>query len=669
MPLPTLLQPKSLIYKREVIEEIPTNFILRKISHLYFEKNQNIFLLEGKTGSSKSTGFTISLFKYFKFMKKKIINLQPRVATVENIIEELTTEKWVTNMLDGYKIKLGEDIGYATGKMKVKAKSPNGIMYYTYGSYFEKLLADPVKTLSKAGVIVFDEVHEDNLELFLLLMKFKQFLNKGIKMPILILTSATFDIDSFKNYFKVDDDRVFYVAGGAQYHKEFIFLKEDSKDLKADVLKIIKSIPNDGYDILTFISSAKEIDDFKKIIANTPELKDEIVIGLNREVIQENKIDYQILYDKTIKKRLLIFGNETLETGVTLNNLKYVIILGWNKSNDYIPYFNSTLLYDEPSAKSSYIQRAGRVGRKFEGVVYNLFTEEAYNNLKPYKILSIFRMDISILMLYYLEDFDLIKIIPKELIYDAIYKLYYLGFIELNKENENEKITDLVLYKNIIFDKKLNKYVFDNFTLSKIGKIAQLMYIPMMSLSLNEIKFILTSIFMEINIFDIVTIIAMIKAYKHEKEYENTDKRNDFIFLLKEYKQMMDILEKELDEVDIEKIKSFKILENIIEKHKVQYIKSHLIEVINTKNTILNKLYEIGFNLKELKSYKSILEYNEDDLFVLNKCIYYSYFTNYVNKNLYRNIYVKGEFKKNFICNSFKLENDYLKPQIIVYLD
>jgi hypothetical protein len=601
-------------------------------------------------------------------MKKKIINLQPRVATVDNIIEELTTEKWVTNMLDGHKIKLGEDIGFSTGKMKVKVKESHGIMYYTYGSYFEKLLIDPEKTLSKTSVIVFDEVHEDNLQLFLLLMKFKECLNKGMQLPILILTSATFEIESFKKYFNVDDDQVFYVAGGQQYPKEIIFLKEDSKNLIDDVIKTIKNIPNDGYDILTFISSAKEIDDFKKIIKNTPELKDEIVIGLNRDIIQTNKIDYQILYDKTIKQRKIIFGNETVETGVTLNNLKYVIILGWNRSNDYIPYYNAILLYDEPSSKASYTQRSGRVGRKFPGIVYNMFTEKAYNNLKAYKTLSIFRTDISLLILQYLDNFDLIKIVPKELIYDGIYKLYYLGFININSDDNTKK--ELILYKNIIFDKEFNKYNLNNFELTELGELAKTMYIPMITLELIDIKFILTSFFMKINIFDIVTIIAMIKMFNYEKtEFEKSDKRNDFIFLLKMYKKIINDFQDYIEEENkIESINNFKKLDILMNKKEELFVKNNIFEVIEVKNSILNKLYEMGFDLKENKKYKSILDYNENDIYLFNKCIYYSFIINYVIKNKYRNMPIKENHNNNFICYSFKIDEHYLKPKAIVYI-
>jgi hypothetical protein len=664
MPIPTLYQEKALTYQGELIEEIPANFIIRKMSNLYFEKNKNIFLLQSLTGSGKSSAFIISLYKHFKFMKKKIVTLNPRVANVDNLIAELTTENWVTNMLDGHKIKLGEEIGYGTGKMKIKTRAKNGIMYYTYGSFFEKLLNNQEKTLEKIGVLVLDEVHEDNLELFLLLMKLKQALNKNIKLPLLILTSATFDVDSFKNYYNVEDDRVFYVAGGQQYNKEFIFLDKDCEDVKAEVIKVIKSIPNDGYDILTFISSAKEIDDYKRIIPKIPELKDEIVIGLNRDIIQSSKKDYQILYDKGIKRRRLIFGNETVETGVTMNNLKYVIILGWTKSNDYIPYFNSTLLYDEPLSKASYTQRAGRVGRKFEGVVYNLFTKKTLESLKAYKILSIFRKDISILLLYYLEDFDLIKVIPKELIYDGIYKLFFLGFIELiEKEND-----DLILYKNIKFDKK---YSFDNFKLTSMGKIAQKFYIPMIELNLSEIKLILTALFMEINIFEIVTIIAMMKAYKGDVIYnEKEEDRNDFITLLLEYNKQMLIFEEEINKIDINNIKNFKILDKIIEKHNKLLFKNNIIEVLNMKDSILTKLYELGYDLKKYKENKSILNYDNDDMYNLKKCIYYAYFINFVSDNKYRDILVKANIanKKNYICNNFKIEKNMLIPNIIVYI-
>ena len=669
MPLPTLYQPGALTYMNEKIEEVPINFILRKITNFYFEKNKNIFLLKSLTGSGKSSAFVVSLYKYFKFMNKRIINLQPRIATVDNLVEELTSEKWVINLLDGKGVKLGENIGLSTGKMKVKIKDKDGIIYYTYGSYFDKLLQNPEKILKKTGVIVFDEVHEDNLELFLLLMKFKELLNKGVKLPILIMTSATFEIDLFKKYFDVEDDRIFNVAGGMQYNKEIIFMKKDSENLQKDVIDLIKKIPKDGYDILTFISSAKEIDDFKKLIKKTPELKDEVVIGLNRDIIQGNKLDYQILYDKTIKERKIIFGNETVETGVTLNNLKYVIILGWNRSNDYIPYINSTLLYDEPNSKAGYTQRIGRIGRKFPGVVYNMFTEETFNKLKDYKTLSIFKNDISFLILQYLENFDLINIVPKELVYDAIYKLYYLGFIIIKNIEEKDIKDLLILYKQIIFDKEKNKYILDNFELTSLGLIARRMYIPMLSLELNEIKLIYMCLYFEINIFDIISIIAMIKGFNMNYiNFEtNNNNRNDFIYLLKEYKKIIENMHKFLESQ--ENINDFKKLEELMKKKDNELEEKNIFGIIEIKNLILNKLYELGFDLKKHRELKSILDYDTEELFLLNKCIYYSYFTNYVSNNTYRNIRLKDILKKNYICALFKIQEGNLKPNIILYID
>ena len=44
------------------------------------------------------------------------------------------------------------------------------------------------------------------------------------------------------------------------------------------------------------------------------------------------------------------------------------------------------------------------------------------------------------------------------------------------------------------------------------------------------------------------------------------------------------------------------------------------------KNNILEKLYELGFDIKKHKEYKSILDYDEEGLELFKKCIYYSYF-------------------------------------------
>ena len=182
------------------------------------------------------------------------------------------------------------------------------------------------------------------------------------------------------------------------------------------------------------------------------------------------------------------------------------------------------------------------------------------------------------------------------------------------------------------------------------------MYIPMITLELIDIKFILTSFFMKINIFDIVTIIAMIKAFNYEKiAFEKSDKRNDFIFLLKMYKKIINDFQDYIEEKNkIDAINNFKKLDILMDTKEEFFV--------------VNKLYEMGFDLKESKKYKSILDYNEDDIYLFNKCIYYSFIINYVIKNKYRNMPIKENHNNNFICYSFKIDEHYLNPKTIVYI-
>ena len=104
------------------------------------------------------------------------------------------------------------------------------------------------------------------------------------------------------------------------------------------------------------------------------------------------------------------------------------------------------------------------------------------------------------------------------------------------------------------------------------------------------------------------------------------------------YKKIINDFQDYIEEKNkIDAINNFKKLDILMDKKEEFFVENNIFEVIEVKNSILNKLYEMGFDLKESKKYKSILDYNEDDIYLFNKCIYYSFIINYVIKNKYRN--------------------------------
>jgi hypothetical protein len=177
------------------------------------------------------------------------------------------------------------------------------------------------------------------------------------------------------------------------------------------------------------------------------------------------------------------------------------------------------------------------------------------------------------------------------------------------------------------------------------------------------------SMFFNINIIDVITILAMIKEYKNWKPiYDEKIKTiNQFYELLEIYYNFINDFNKKIKEI-INKENRNKI-ERFLLDNKKKIFDFNILNIINTKNEILEKLYELGFNIKVLQGEKSILNYTDDELYNFKKCIYYSYFTNLVKNNNYRNndIYLKNMPNIiTYISHSFIINNNKLNPTIIV---
>ncbi|KAI1329422.1 P-loop containing nucleoside triphosphate hydrolase protein [Xylariaceae sp. FL0255] len=102
--------------------------------------------------------------------------------------------------------ELQQSVGYQV-RFDRRAPAQNGsILYCTAGILLEDLQHDPDRVLESASHIILDEVHERTLYLDLLLVTLKNIITtrveRGQKVPRVILMSATIDTEPFAAYFR-----------------------------------------------------------------------------------------------------------------------------------------------------------------------------------------------------------------------------------------------------------------------------------------------------------------------------------------------------------------------------------------------------------------------------------------------------------------------------------
>jgi HrpA-like RNA helicase len=97
--------------------------------------------------------------------------------------------------------------------------------------------------------------------------------------------------------------------------------------------------------------------------------------------------------------RRVIIATNAIETGMTIDTLKYCIDSGFVKESIFNPNYGCLMLLDKNVNQASSEQRKGRIGRKAPGVFYAAYTEQTLNATNKDDFPEIVKGDITAFML------------------------------------------------------------------------------------------------------------------------------------------------------------------------------------------------------------------------------------------------------------------------------
>ena len=556
----------------ELDEKVPMDYIVEWIRGRKDKVgiDNRILMLTSQTGSGKSTVMPVRLYEEFiKGSKNKLIDLQPTVITTIGIAKEIV-DSGIYPMM-----QMGQNVGYSTGKNKLRARE-GGITIATLGTLLMqmKVMTDE-EFIAKYNFIIVDEAHKRtvDLEILILLIKALYVRNeKNINLPFLIFTSATFDAGEFIEYFNLDETlNHIYVMGPPTYKKTRYFLdKPKFSDYMKEAVSKAMEIHNANYgdekepksaDVLIFLPGYGEMALVKEMLEmelgklvknNLPlfvilditqadianQTYKYTVINSTVDEIEHNKLNVNNsnVKSKDIiggvasnKKyiRKIILATEVAETGLTINTLKYVIETGYFKEMTYDAVYSVQGLLMKPVSQASATQRMGRVGRKSEGFIYALYSEEVYNNMIIDKFPEILTTDISGVILTIISvlidndssnleelpdkkfnpcKIDLLQKIPLEGLKAIVEKCITLGMISEKKSLKvlGGKEQSLSLKNEI---KLKNEISLSDYNLTAIGKISNVL-----SLNIMHSKMILSGLAWRVSLLDLIAIAAYISV-------------------------------------------------------------------------------------------------------------------------------------------------------------
>jgi HrpA-like RNA helicase len=373
----------------------------------------------------------------------------------------------------------------------------------------------------------------------------------NLACPFVCLMSATFNEDVFLNYFIGNKpnkyDNYIFVEGRTAKRFEN-YLKEPTKNIFEEIAKTIRKIVDEGVDdlpskgdVIIFLPSGKNPDlqlmlenMNKSLIAENRahDIVSIIQISSNAQEYQTEEFlalddielkDQQVNVDKKVYKprRRVILSTNVAETGLTLNELKYIIDAGFNAETEFNPILGLEYLATKPAPQSRIEQRIGRVGRKFDGVFYAMYTKRIKENLQENQYPDILTNDITALLLdliieqlrkkeiekldtvFQFADLDLLDMPAPDSLRYSLETLYALGAISYGAHKW--ATDDEAFYSN----DELN--LIESISITKVGRTLSKMLNPALS-SLEACRMILSGFNCDVAIMDLITIAAYLSA-------------------------------------------------------------------------------------------------------------------------------------------------------------
>lgn len=487
-----------------------------------------VLIIRSETGSGKSTVLPAYILRILISEKSNrklllrgpgVICTQPRVLTAQTLARDQAADD------KNYpELVMGTTIGYQTGP--VNEKPANGLIYATAGILLSQLkVMSDSEIIERYRFIIIDEAHERSLDIDSLLMKLKAFVKRNInnpKVPFVILASATISVKKYAEYFEIGNENIIEITGrgfGVETIYPDIGVNNYAQKAAETAIDIhcnnINDDPNES-DILIFMPGQSEISAVSEILLKKgikfkhtkSKIPPFLLLNISREEIIKYSRDYRLIKipnkdlripsadgGKLLRPiRRIIVSTVVAETGLTIETLKYVIDCGWSRIQEiYYPGEFSGII-TRPAPKSRIKQRKGRVGRKFPGKFYPLYTKKTYELLFSNQLPEIITRGVAPIFLdvidtsinnssdkiFKVEDIDMLDPPPIDTLSNSLERSITFGYIKSNAEQ--------------------NGHIF-----TKLGKIAS----RFNYLDMNQIQTIAAGYLWKVSIRDLIFIICL----------------------------------------------------------------------------------------------------------------------------------------------------------------
>jgi ATP-dependent helicase HrpB len=339
-------------------------------------------VLIAPTGAGKTTRVPPALLAAGIGAGKQIVMLEPRRiaarAAARRMAEEGGQEgQWT----------LGRDVGYQV-RFERRAGPETKILVVTEGILVQRLQADPF--LEDVGAVIFDELHERNLQTDLSLAMARRVQRDARPDLKLLAMSATLDpgpVAAFLGDCPVIESR-------GRLHPVDIFYMDHPDDralpgqIAAGVRRVLDATPGD---LLAFLPGVGEIQRSTEALAGLAAERDLAVLPLYGDLPAERQDEVL----RPLSRRKVVLATNVAETSITIDGVTAVVDSGLVRRLRFDPATGLDRLELGKVSRASADQRAGRAGRQAPGICLRLWPAWEHAALPERETPEIARVDLA----------------------------------------------------------------------------------------------------------------------------------------------------------------------------------------------------------------------------------------------------------------------------------
>lgn len=340
-------------------------------------------MLHAPPGAGKTTIVPLRLLQEPWLAGDRIVVLEPR---------RLAARAAANRMAALLHEDVGATVGYRTRDER-KVGRDTRIEVITEGILTRRLQHDP--SLPGVGLVVFDEIHERNLQTDLALaltIDARSVLRPDLR---LLAMSATLDTERVGRVLGGDGSSAPVIAStGRSYPVEIRWRSPDPRDRPAEVATAaaLDALRSDAGDVLVFLAGAADIRRVASSLARSVPPDVDVRPLFGRLSLAEQDL---ALAPSPPGRRRVVLATDIAETSLTVAGVRVVVDSGLVRSPRYDPRSGLTRLHTGQSSRASADQRAGRAGRTGPGVAYRLWSEWEHANRRPFAPPEIESVDLA----------------------------------------------------------------------------------------------------------------------------------------------------------------------------------------------------------------------------------------------------------------------------------